>query len=450
MGKKIGKYELGATLGSGAFSKVKVGIDSETGQKWAVKIIDKEQLAREHMEEQLKREIAILKSLNHPNIVHLREVMQTANHIYMVLEVVQGGELFDKIVAAKRLDEDTGRRYFHQLIGAVMYCHAQGIAHRDIKPENLLLDANDDLKISDFGLSNLQPTNRAALLQTVCGTPNYVAPEVLREKGYDGFKADVWSCGIVLFVMIAGYLPFDDSNQNALFNKIERGDFRMARHFSEPLKDLIAKMLVVDPAKRLSIEQIIQHPWFAVGYKQAVSSRDQLKPTDDEIAGAIREETAEVETAAPAKAAAQAAAPSAAAGGSNTIDAFDIVARFTGTSLSTIAVQQASSDIPANRRASLMLVQGDVGDVVSAFQTLSCNIKSAPGASEVKGFINCSQGLITFVVVVQATTVPGLSLVEVKRGRGDIMEYRNLIVQLMDTLGPKLKSVPMQTAEDLQ
>merc|ERR1719456_2192593 len=150
MGKKIGKYELGATLGSGAFSKVKVGIDSETGQKWAVKIIDKEQLAREHLEEQLKREIAIMKSLKHPHVVHLREVMQTANHIYMVLEVIAGGELFDKIVEAKKFDEDTGRRYFQQLVAGVRYCHQQGIAHRDIKPENLLLDERDNLKISDF------------------------------------------------------------------------------------------------------------------------------------------------------------------------------------------------------------------------------------------------------------------------------------------------------------
>jgi len=253
MGKKIGKYELGKTLGTGNFSKVKVGTDTETGETWAIKIIDKEQLAKERMEEQLKREIAVMKMLKQPNIVQLKEVMQTANHIYLVLELVTGGELFDKIVAAKRFDETTARKYFHQLVSGVHYCHSQGIAHRDLKPENLLLDANDTLKISDFGLSNLQrggADGQGTLLQTVCGTPNYVAPEVLKERGYNGITADIWSCGVVLFVMLAGYLPFDDPNMNALFNKIERGEYRMARHFTEPAKDLIAKMMTVDPLKR--------------------------------------------------------------------------------------------------------------------------------------------------------------------------------------------------------
>eukprot|EP00759_Apiculatamorpha_spiralis_P037264 PhF_6_TR37184/c2_g2_i1/m.54776 len=234
MPKKIGRYELGKTLGTGNFSKVKLGVD-DSGLNWAIKIVDKAQLAKEHMEEQLKREIAVMKVLKHENIVQLREVLQTANHIYLVLELVTGGELFDRIVAAKRFDEATARRYFQQLIMGTYYCHMQGIAHRDLKPENLLLDGNDNLKISDFGLSNLQrggPQGNGTLLQTVCGTPNYVAPEVLKEKGYNGMMADVWSCGVILFVMLAGYLPFDDPNMNHLFNKIERGDFRMAKNFS--------------------------------------------------------------------------------------------------------------------------------------------------------------------------------------------------------------------------
>ena len=238
MPKKIGKYELGRTLGTGTFSKVKHGIDTETDGEFAIKIIDKAQLAKEHMEEQLKREIAVMKLLRHEHIVQLREVLQTQKHIYLILEIITGGELFDKIVAAKRFEEPVARRYFQQLIMGVYYCHQQGIAHRDLKPENLLLDGNDNLKISDFGLSNLQRGGAGGggtLLQTVCGTPNYVAPEVLKEKGYNGITADIWSCGVILFVMLAGYLPFDDPNMNALFNKIERGDYRMARHFSEPV-----------------------------------------------------------------------------------------------------------------------------------------------------------------------------------------------------------------------
>ena len=236
MPKRIGKYELGRTLGTGTFSKVKHGTDTETQQVYAIKIIDKAQLAKEHMEEQLKREIAVMKLLKHDHIVQLREVLQTQKHIYLVLEIIEGGELFDRIVEAKRFDEETARKYFQQLVLGVWYCHQQGIAHRDLKPENLLLDSNDNLKISDFGLSNLQRGGGAStLLQTVCGTPNYVAPEVLKEQGYNGINADIWSCGVILFVMLAGYLPFDDNNLNALFNKIERGEFRMARHFSDPV-----------------------------------------------------------------------------------------------------------------------------------------------------------------------------------------------------------------------
>ncbi|ORC86603.1 putative serine/threonine protein kinase, putative,protein kinase [Trypanosoma theileri] len=267
--RRVGRYELGPTIGSGNFSKVKIGRDVETGVEWAVKIVDKDQLVRENMQEQLRREVAVMKMLRQPNVIQLREVMQTTYHIYLVLELVRGGELFDRIAAAKRFDEPTARRYFHQLIAGVNYCHMQGIAHRDLKPENLLLDESDTLKISDFGLSNLHRGNvggQGTMLQTVCGTPNYVAPEVLKERGYDGVLADVWSCGVILFVMLAGYLPFDDENINGLFAKIERGEYRVPRHFSPEARDLIAKMLTVDPSKRITVKDIIQHPWFVVDW----------------------------------------------------------------------------------------------------------------------------------------------------------------------------------------
>ncbi|RHW70843.1 serine/threonine kinase [Trypanosoma brucei equiperdum] len=290
--KRIGRYELGKTLGSGNFSKVKIGRDVETGKEWAIKIIDKEQLVRERMEEQLKREIAVMKVLRQPNVIELREVMQTTNHIYIVLELVTGGELFDKIAAAKRFDENTARHYFHQLIAGVHYCHSQGIAHRDLKPENLLLDSDDTLKISDFGLSHLHNGNaggQGTMLQTVCGTPNYVAPEVLKERGYDGVMADVWSCGVVLFVMLAGYLPFDDENVNALFTKIERGEYRMSRHFSPNARSLISRMLTVDPWRRITVAEITQHPWFVEGGNQTVPNTHQVvHVSDEEVQNAVQ------------------------------------------------------------------------------------------------------------------------------------------------------------------
>ncbi|RNF06658.1 putative serine/threonine protein kinase [Trypanosoma conorhini] len=259
----VGQYALGKKIGSGNFSTVRQATDAQ-GRKWAVKIIDKSRLKQEHMEEQMLREVAVMRSLMHENVIALRDVLESDNHYYLVLEYVPGGELFDKIVKAKRFDENTARRYFHQLIAGMHYCHSRGFAHRDLKPENLLLDANGTLKISDFGLSNRQ---QDVLLETVCGTPNYVAPEVLMERGYNGLSADIWSCGVVLYVMLAGRLPFEDRNMNALLAKIERGEYQMVRHVSEAVKDLIARMLTVDPKKRITMEGIIAHPWFQVGWE---------------------------------------------------------------------------------------------------------------------------------------------------------------------------------------
>lgn len=281
MVKRVGQWELHETLGKGTFSKVKKAIHCETGIQCAIKIIDKENLAKQCLEEQLKREIAVMKLLKHPHVVRLFEVMQTLNHIYIVLELVSNGELFERIVESRRFDEDTGRKYFQQLISGLYYCHQQNIAHRDLKPENLLLDEKDNLKISDFGLSNLQREGEE--LGTVCGTPNYVAPEVLSEKGYNGFMADVWSCGVILFVMLAGYLPFDDQNTNALFNKIERGDYRMSRHFTEDCKDLISKMLVVDAKKRYTLDQCIAHKWFQVGWDPSMINGNKETPGHIEV-----------------------------------------------------------------------------------------------------------------------------------------------------------------------
>jgi len=234
-----------------------------------VKIINKDQLLQhKQMELQLKREIAVMKRLKHRNIVELKEVLQTPNRIYIILEFVTGGELFEKIVSKGKLDEPTARRYFQQLLSGLWYCHQQGVAHRDLKPENILLDGSDTVKISDFGLSNLQKRSSdqssamGTLLNTVCGTPNYATPEVLQEKPYSGFHADVWSCGVILFVMLCGHLPFDDDRMHQLYRKIERGEYLIPSHVSPDAADLIRALLQVDPDKRLSIQNVVHHPWF--------------------------------------------------------------------------------------------------------------------------------------------------------------------------------------------
>lgn len=434
MGKRIGKYEFGKTLGSGNYSKVKLAIDTENNTKWAIKIIDKEQLQRERMEEQLKREIAVLKQLKHPFIVGLREVMQTANHIYLVLQLVNGGELFDKIVAAKKFEEPQARRYFQQLVLGIRYAHGLGIAHRDIKPENLLVDDKDVIRITDFGLSNLQPKEGQGLLQTVCGTPNYVAPDVLKEKGYNGFIADAWSCGVVLFVMLAGYLPFDDPNVNALFNKIERGDYRFPRHFTAPVRDLIGALLTVDPTKRMTLDQCVQHPWFQEGLDsvqklvESSQSAPIAEPTKQQIQGAITD-TQETDSDKRGE---------IADGGTNQpIDAFQLLSFFTAGATNPFA--QHDMDLNASitgvsRRAFLMNSKVTLNDVVVALSKLKIAARVHQG--EAKAFVNTPRGgLLTFRVIV-IPVAGDFSLCQFGRGRGDSADFVQLVDNVVNALPP--------------
>ncbi|KAK6133523.1 hypothetical protein DH2020_032737 [Rehmannia glutinosa] len=216
------RYEIGKLLGQGTFAKVHHARNLKTGQSVAIKIIDKEKIMRVGLIDQIKREISVMRLVKHPNVVQLHEVMASKSKIYFAMEYVRGGELFTK-VAKGRLKEDAARKYFQQLIAAVDFCHSRGVYHRDLKPENLLLDEFGNLKVSDFGLSALLDSKRQdGLLHTTCGTPAYVAPEVINKRGYDGEKADIWSCGVILFVLLAGYLPFQDSNLMEMYKKICR------------------------------------------------------------------------------------------------------------------------------------------------------------------------------------------------------------------------------------
>ncbi|XP_013643719.2 CBL-interacting serine/threonine-protein kinase 25-like [Brassica napus] len=264
----FGKYEIGRLLGKGTFAKVYHAKHITTGESVAIKIINKDHvMKRNGMMDQIKREISIMKLVRHPNIVELKEVMATKTKIFFVMEFVRGGELFAKVVKGK-LKEDAARRYFQQLISAVDFCHSRGVSHRDLKPENLLVDENGDLKVSDFGLSALpEQLLQDGLLHTQCGTPAYVAPEVLRKKGYDGAKADIWSCGVVLYVLLAGYLPFQEENLMNMYRKIFKAEFDFPPWFSPEARRLISKLLVVDPEKRISIPAITRTPWFRKSFK---------------------------------------------------------------------------------------------------------------------------------------------------------------------------------------
>lgn len=265
---RVGPYELGATLGRGNYGLVKLAVNRETGEQFAVKIVKKEVLDDESTSNvDIKREIAIMKALDHKNIVALSDVLYSPKRVFMVMELVRGGELFESIVKDGRQDEPTARRYFHQLIDAVHYCHHRGVYHRDLKPENLLLGENGELKITDFGFSAMKDYG-AHLLHTNCGSPHYCAPEVWNgaQDGYDGRKNDAWSCGIILYVMLTGKQPFYDDDDDVLLDKVNEGKVDYPEYLSPGSKDLIQRLLEKNPKKRYSLSKVKRHPWFAVGY----------------------------------------------------------------------------------------------------------------------------------------------------------------------------------------
>lgn len=230
-----------------------------TGHRVAVKIINKRKISSMDIGGRIKREIQYLKLLRHPHIIKLYEVITTPSDIIMVIEYA-GGELFQYIVDNGRMEESEARRFFQQIIAATDYCHRHKIAHRDLKPENLLLDEFLNVKIGDFGLSNFMTDGD--FLKTSCGSPNYAAPEVISGRLYSGPEVDVWSCGVILYVMLCGRLPFDDDYIPTLFMKINKGIYTLPPYLSQEAKDLLSSMLVVDPVKRITIAEIQQLPWF--------------------------------------------------------------------------------------------------------------------------------------------------------------------------------------------
>ncbi|MBA0728524.1 hypothetical protein Golax_001417, partial [Gossypium laxum] len=272
-----GKYELGRMLGHGTFAKVYLARHVTTGKSVAMKVVGKEKVIRVGMMEQIQREISVMNMVKHPNIVELHEVMASKSKIYFAMELVRGGELFSKIVQG-RLKEDLVRVYFQQLVSAVDFCHSRGVYHRDLKPENLLLDDDGNLKVTDFGLSAFsEHLKQDGLLYTTCGTPAYVAPEVIAKKGYDGSKADIWSCGVILYVLLAGFLPFQDDNLVSMYRKIYRGDFKCPPWFSSEARRLITKLLDPNPSSRITISKIRDSSWFKKSIPKTVTTKEELE-----------------------------------------------------------------------------------------------------------------------------------------------------------------------------
>ena len=269
--KKIGNYILSQTLGSGTFSKVKLGTHIPTSEKVAIKILDKIKIKDENDLERINREIAILKKLRHKNIAQLYETIISENHIYIIMEYIPGKDLFHYINSqkTKKLSKKTSSKIFRQLINTLEYIHKLGIVHRDIKPENILLTLDkSNIKLVDFGLSNVY--NYGEYLITACGSPCYAAPEMIKGLPYKGAKSDLWSVGVVLYIMLIGKLPFDDEDIKILYKKIKDGEYSIPNDLDECCKDIIKNILEVDPEKRFGFEEIKKSKFYLFEFNEVL------------------------------------------------------------------------------------------------------------------------------------------------------------------------------------
>lgn len=282
-------YELKETLGTGHFSKVKLGIQRKTGEKCAIKIIEKPQGSKIAM---LKAEVDILTKCDHPNVVKMYAVYETDTHLFLCLELLTGGELFDRIISKGHYSEEDARRLTVTLLEATKYLHAQGIAHRDLKPENILLkDDTEDaaIKITDFGLSKIFADDLAGevVMKTACGTPGYVAPEVLTHEIYSE-QVDMWSIGVIVYILLCGFPPFYGDNDAQMFKKIKAGQYKFLTPYWDPIsadaKDFVSKLLLVDPKKRLNSTDALNHPWV-----RAAQASSNLFAAKDAASGSASE-----------------------------------------------------------------------------------------------------------------------------------------------------------------
>jgi BR serine/threonine kinase len=257
---EVGEYYLGRTLGMGTTGKVRMANRKDNGAPAAVKIIRKSQFdIKPGLQRKIHREIALMRLMNHPSLLKFIEVCESPRHLYIFVEYAPHAELFDYLMTRHRLSEEVAMKFFRQIIYGIDYLHAHAICHRDLKPENILLDENDNIRIGDFGFARWMRCNIA---ETSCGSPHYAAPEVIRGIQYDGRCADIWSCGVILYALLAGKLPFEDHSVRSLLAKVKCGRFAMPEHISAPIQDLISRMLCVDVGRRITIEEIKAHAAF--------------------------------------------------------------------------------------------------------------------------------------------------------------------------------------------
>lgn len=429
-----GKYELGRVLGQGTFARVYHARNLQTGKSVAMKVIPKEKLfkAGRSMVDQIKREISVMKSVKHPNIVELYEVMATKTKIYLAMELVRGGELFTRLKKGGRLDEDLARLYFRQLISAVDFCHSRGVYHRDLKLENLLLDDEGNLKITDFGLSTFlaERDDSEQMLHTSCGTPHYVAPEVVSRKaqGYQGSKADIWSCGVILFVLLAGYLPFHDDNLIRMYRKIYRGDFNCPSWFSSEASLLITRMLDPNPCTRISIPQITESTWYNINTVPKLSdpdNEDDKEEGESSINGTFtlskdKEEAAE----------------------KTTLNAFHIISMSQGLDLSPLFEDKSREE----RQEMVFATAKPTSTVISRLKQVAAGklkvlVINKPKDGELlvrlRGQEDGRKGRLGIAARILSVS-PSLQVVELNKDNGDTLEYNKFC---NNHLRPALKDI---------
>lgn len=429
------RYELGKLLGQGTFAKVHLAKDVSSGMNVAIKIIDKEKILKVGMIDQIKREISVMRMVRHPYIVQLYEVMASKTRIYFVMEYVKGGDLFNKVAKGK-LKEDMARKYFQQLISAVDFCHSRVVYHRVLKPENLLLDEYGNIKVSDFGLSALAESKRQdGLLHTTCGTPAYVAPEVINRKGYDGSKADIWSCGVILYVLLAGCLPFQDSNLMEMYRKISKSEFKYPNWFPPEARRLISKILDPNPNTRISVSKIIETSWFHKGLESNTANAG----ADSNIRTSKAEETAIFvgsvlsisENTCTAAASKQDSEKPA------SLNAFDIISFSAGFDLSGLFEETGY-----NKKEMRFTSRQTAKTIISKLEEIAYHLKLKVTKKDY-GFLKLEEskagrkGLLSIDAEIFEVT-PSFHLVEVKKGNGDTVEYQQVVKQ---GIRPALKDI---------
>lgn len=396
------KYELGRFLGQGNFAKVYYARNIETSQSVAIKVIEKEKILNLGMVEQIKREISAMRKVKHPNILELHEVIASKTKIYFVMEYAKGGELFDKISKGK-LSEDVGRKYFQQLISAVDYCHSRGVYHRDLKLENLLLDENGNLNVSDFGLSAFaESKHQDGLLHTICGTPAYVPPEIIQRKGYDGAKADIWSCGVILYVLLAGFPPFYDSNLIGMYNKICKAEYRFPRWFSTEVRKLLTRILNPNPYSRISISKIMETPWFKRGFNS--------QPVEPKAEKELIPHTH--------------------------LNAFDIISLSSGLDLSRLFAgsHHVKKEVQFTSLHTVSAITSKLEDIA---RNLKLKIKMFGGLLKMEGSNGGRKGALVIDAEIFEFT-PFFHLVELRKSSGDTLEFRKMV---QEDVRPALKDI---------